>query len=200
MAAKKVTRTTSPERAPAPLRPPRARRTAAQPGGIAFSPTFSAQRASASSKDLLLFDLQRARVAVNAALQGVAGGAAERPVRPGGWTIRQVVLHLVVRDRVRLEEFDAALAGTPVSWSGIDHDAMAALNETHLAPLRDLSWDESVRLLQTTRAQLLERLVSLPPEPDEVWTDRHAFGAMLRMLPPHDRLHADQIKTARIRG
>ncbi|MEO5987989.1 MAG: hypothetical protein ABIU54_00360, partial [Candidatus Eisenbacteria bacterium] len=77
-------------------------------------PAFAAQRTHASSKELVLFELQRARVAVNAALQGVSGGAAERPTRPGGWTIREVVLHLVVRDRVRLEEFDAALAGTTV--------------------------------------------------------------------------------------
>ncbi len=165
-----------------------------------FSPAFSVQRDGATAKDLLLFDLQRSRVAVNAALQGVAGGAAERLVRPGGWSIREVVLHLVVRDRVRIEEFDSALAGAPVSWAAIDHAAMASVNEAHLQPLRGLSWDEAVRLLHTTRAQLLERIASVPAEPDHVWTDQHAFGAMLGKLSPHDRIHADQIKTARIQG
>jgi len=167
---------------------------------VPFPLAFATQRGGASPKDLLLFELQRARVAVNAALQGVPGGAAERPVRPGGWTIREVVLHLVVRDRARLEEFDSALAGIPASWAGIDEIAMATVNEMHLHPLRGLSWDEAVRMLHITRAQLLERLVAVPQEPDEVWTEQHAFGSMLRLLPSHDRHHADQIKNARIRG
>ncbi|MEO7867521.1 MAG: hypothetical protein ABIU54_07770, partial [Candidatus Eisenbacteria bacterium] len=91
-------------------------------------------------------------------------------------------------------------AGTTVSWALLDHDAMAIVNERDLAALRHRTWDEAGRLLQITRARLLERLVGVSPEPDEVWSERHAFGAMLRTLPLHDRLHADQIKTARIRG
>lgn len=181
--------------------PKRAAKRARAPKPVApFTPSFAAQRDHASAKELLLFELQRARVAVNAALQGVPGGVAERPVRPGGWSIREVVLHLAVRDRVRLEEFDAALAGQPASWVGVEHDAMASLNEQHLEPIRSLSFDEAVRLLHTTRARLLERLTSVPAEPAQVWTEQHPFGAMLRMLPPHDRNHAEQIKHARMQG
>ncbi len=183
----------------APLKLPALPRRKAASKVVAFSPAFAAQRDAASHKDLLLFELQRARVAVNAALQGMPG-AAEREVRPGGWTIRQVVLHLALRDRARLAEFESALAGTPASWAGLDTVAMSALNEMQLQPFHDFSWDMAVRLLHINRAQLLERLVAVPHAPDGIWTEQHAFGAMLWRLPEHDRHHAEQIKDARIRG
>lgn len=184
----------------APLKLPRLPRRPPASKVVAFSPAFATQRERASHKDLLLFELQRARVAVNASLQGMPGGAAEREVRPGGWTIRLAVLHLAVRDRARFAEFDAALAGTPASWVGLDDVAMSALNEMQLQPFQDFSWDMAVRLLHINRAQLLDRLVAVPHAPDELWTEQHAFGAMLWRLPSHDRHHAEQIKNARIRG
>ena len=184
----------------APLKLPRLPRRPPARKVVAFSPAFATQRERASHKDLLLFELQRARVAVNASLQGMPGGAAEREVRPGGWTIRLAVLHLAVRDRARFAEFDAALAGTPASWVGLDDVAMSALNEMQLQPFQDFSWDMAVRLLHINRAQLLDRLVAVPHAPDELWTEQHAFGAMLWRLPSHDRHHAEQIKNARIRG
>jgi len=184
----------------APLKLPRLSRRPSARKVVAFSPAFATQRDRASHKDLLLFELQRARVAVNASLQGMPGGAAEREVRPGGWTIRLAVLHLAIRDRARLAEFDATLTGTPASWLGLDDVAMSALNEMQLQPFREFSWDMAVRLLHINRAQLLDRLVAVPHAPDELWTEQHAFGAMLWRLPSHDRHHAEQIKNARIRG
>lgn len=163
-----------------------------------FTPAFAPQRSGASAKELLLFELQRARVGVQAAVQGVAAGSSERPLAPGKWTLREMVLHLAVRDRVRLEEFDAVLAGADVSWKGIDDAGMAAINEAHLAPLRHHSWDEALRLMQSTRDQLMTRVDAVPAEPDSRWSDAHAFGRMLLALPPHDRKHAQQIKSARI--
>lgn len=175
---------------------------AARPGKAAkaFTPAFAAQRAEANARDLLLFELQRARVSVNAALQGLSGGSAMRPIAEGKWSPHEIVLHLAVRDRVRLEEFDAVLAGAPRSWAGIDDATMAALNEAHLAPLRTLSWDEALRLLHTTREQLMAALVAVPAERTDVWSETHPFGAMMRSLPDHDRHHAEQIKTARVAG
>ena len=75
-----------------------------------------------------------------------------------------------------------------------------ALQPVHLGPLRPLSWDEAVRLLQATREQLMSALISVSSYPAEMWTDAHPFGAMLRALPVHDRHHAEQIKKARIEG
>lgn len=162
---------------------------------------FASQRAGASAKDLLLFDIERARVAVLAAIQGLGGGTAMQPVGPGKWSIHEIVLHLAVRDRIRLEEFDSMLAGNEASWAGVTDTAeQAAENEAGIAPLRDMMWDEAVRLLMTTRAELLERLQSVPAEPAEVWSDSHAFGAMMHRLPGHDRGHAEAIKNARIAG
>ena len=163
-----------------------------------FAPAFAAQRAGAGAKQQLLFELQGARVAVLAAIHGMGGGRAEQPVAEGKWTAKEIVLHLAVRDRVRLDEWKAALAGTPVSWAQVPHEAMAGMNEAHLAPLRHLSWDEAVRLLQVTRDELLARAMVVSAEPEETWSAAHAFGAMLRALPPHDRKHAEQIKNARV--
>ena len=162
---------------------------------------FASQRAGASAKDLLLFEIERARVAVLAAIQGLGGGTAMQPTAPGKWSTHEIVLHLAVRDRIRLEEFDSMLAGNEASWAGVTDTAeQAAENEAGLAPLRDTTWDEAVRLLMTTRAELLERLQAVPAEPAGVWSESHAFGAMMHRLPGHDRGHAEAIKNARIAG
>jgi len=165
-----------------------------------FTPAFDPQRQIANPKELLLFELQRARVAVMASIQGITGGNADRPTQPGKWSVREIVLHLIVRDRVRLDEFAAVLGGARPSWIALDEVAMARMNELHLGPLRPLSWDEAVRLLQATREQLMSALISVSSYPAEMWTDAHPFGAMLRALPVHDRHHAEQIKKARIEG
>jgi hypothetical protein len=161
-------------------------------------PAFSAQRAGASAREELLFELQRARASVKAATQGLASGHAERPIAPGKWSIKEIVLHLGERDRVRLEEFGRALGGQPRSWAGISDEDQVAVNEVHLAPLRAHTWDEAVRRMDSLREQLLHRLSQLPAQPDDVWQRGHAFGDMMWGLPEHDRHHADQIKLARL--
>ncbi|MFN8589150.1 MAG: DinB family protein [Candidatus Eisenbacteria bacterium] len=165
-----------------------------------FTPAFTPQRESANPKELLLFEMQRARVAIMAAIQGMTAPTAERPIAPGKWSVREIVLHLIVRDRVRLDEFGPVLGGRPASWVGLDDTAMARVNELHLGPLRPLSWEEAVRLLQATREQLVAALVTVPSHPAELWTEAHPFGAMMLALPRHDRHHAEQIKNARIEG
>ena len=78
-------------------------RKAAPAAGAATSPpaAFARQQSGASEKERVLFELERARVAVTAAIQGLGAAAADRPVAPGKWTVREIVLHLVVRDRAR---------------------------------------------------------------------------------------------------
>lgn len=189
-AAKRPAAKPAPKRAAKPRAP---KRTAP----AAFAP----QKAGASAKDLLLFEIERARVAVMAAIQGLGTGAAMRPMGEGKWSIHETVLHLSVSDRMRLDEFDALLAGTPASWATFASPADgAAMNEANLAPLRALSWDDAVRLLTTTRAALLERLQAVPAEPAAVWAPGHPFGDMMHRLVRHDRGHAEAIKNARIAG
>jgi len=162
---------------------------------------FAPQKAEATAKDLLLFDIERARVAVLAAIQGLGAGSAMQPVGEGKWSIHEIVLHLSVSDRLRLEEFDALLAGVPASWSSVAGTPSGpAMNEANLAPLREQSWDDAVRLLMTTRAELLDRMQAVPAEPEDVWTASHPFGAIMRRLSEHDRHHAEAIKNARIAG
>ena len=161
-------------------------------------PAFSAQRAHATSREELLFELARARAAVKAAIQGLSVANATRPIAPGKWSPLEIVLHLGERDRVRLEEFHRALHGQPRSWAGISDAAQSTQNEQHLAPLRALPWDSAVRRLESLREQLLLRLHEVPALPDDVWQRGHAFADMMWGLPEHDRHHAAQIKKARI--
>lgn len=161
-------------------------------------PAFAAQRAGASPRELLLFELVRARAVVKASLQGLATGSTVRPVAPGKWSPLEIVLHLSERDRVRLDEFDRTLAGVPRSWASLTEADMVAVNEAHLGPLRAHTWHEAVRRLDALRDELLERLAAVPDLPADVWLKGHAFADMLWGLPEHDRHHAMQIKNARI--
>ncbi len=188
--AARGTRAPAVPRPPTPPTPP----TPAKP----FTPAFAAQRQAASARDLLLFELQRARVAVHAALKGMGAGSALQPIAPGKWSPHEIVLHLVARDQARLGEFDAVLAGAAPSWALFGPADWPGVNEGHIAPLRALSWDEAVQRLTATRERLLAALLAVPPEPAEVWGAGHVFGAMLLGLPDHDRHHAQQIQQARI--
>jgi hypothetical protein len=161
-------------------------------------PAFASQRAHATLREEVLFEMARARAAVKAAIQGLSGGSTTRPLARGKWSPLEVVLHLGERDRVRLEEFHRTLNGQPRTWVGISDAEQAAVNEQHLAPLRALTWDSAVRRLDSLREQLLLRLNEVPALPEDVWQRGHAFADMLWALPEHDRHHADQIKKARI--
>ena len=194
-AAKKV----APAKAKPAAKKPAVKKPAKKPASPkpSFTPAFNAQRADAHAKDLLLFEMQRARVAVQAALQGVTGGSADRTIHQGGWTIREVVLHLIARDKVRLEELERTLGGEFASWSGVEGAEMASINEWHLGELRHLDWDAALRLLQTKRDELMTALAAVPAEPAAVWSPEHPFGRMLHALPNHDRHHAAHIKRVR---
>ena len=189
--APKAVRKVARKRVPKPV----ARRTAKR---APVPPAFAAQKAGASPRELLLFELVRARAAVKAALQGLASGSTVRPVAPGKWSPLEIVLHLSERDRVRLDEFDRTLAGVPRSWASLTEADMVAVNEAHLGPLRAHTWHEAVRRLDALRDELLERLAAVPDLPADVWLKGHAFADLIWGLPDHDRHHAMQIKNARI--
>ena len=189
--APKAVRKVARKRVPKPV----ARKTAKR---APVPPAFAAQKAGASPRELLLFELVRARAAVKAALQGLASGSTVRPVAPGKWSPLEIVLHLSERDRVRLDEFDRTLAGVPRSWASLTEADMVAVNEAHLGPLRAHTWHEAVRRLDALRDELLERLAAVPDLPADVWLKGHAFADMIWGLPDHDRHHAMQIKNARI--
>lgn len=174
---------------PAPREKRPARRVKPAPAPPAFQ-----QTSGASPKQLLIFDLMRARTAVLAAIQGLTPGSAEKPISAGNWSVREIVLHLVTCDRIRVREMEAVLRGTKASWADLSAVEQNALNERDLAELRHLSWDETLRLLHTTRQELIEDLESLPEDPADVWNAPHPFGWMMQRLPAHDRHHADAIK------
>ena len=160
----------------------------------AIPPPAFPQTAGAPARDQIMFRMVRARASVLAAVQGMGASAADRPHGEGKWSTRETILHLVTRDRARLREMEAALRGVRPSWDGLDHARQAVVNEEDLAPLRHLSWEASLKLLLTTRQQLMESMESIPEEPAEVWSEDHPLGWMFHRLPPHDLHHADVIK------
>lgn len=180
---------------PAPKPAPRRR----PPAQHAPPPAF-AQREGATPKQLLLFELLRARAAFLAAIQGLTPAAADRPMGEDKWSARETVLHLLTRDLARLREMEAALQGRRASWEGYDDATMARVNAETLAPLRHLPWDEAVRLMHAKRQELLEALESVPEAPVEPWHESHAFGWMFQRLPAHDRHHAEIIRQWRSGG
>jgi len=141
-----------------------------------------------------MFRMVKARASVLAAVQGMGAPTAERPLGEGKWSTRETILHLVTRDRARLREMEAALRGVRPSWEGWDPQRQALVNEEDLAPLRPMSWDDALKLLLTTRQELMEAIESIPEEPAEVWGGEHPLGWMFQRLPAHDLHHAESIK------
>jgi len=156
---------------------------------------FGGAIAGASAKDLALFELVRARVEVQAAIQGMVAASAETPVGEGKWNPRQILLHLYYWDREMLAYVEPA-------WR---HDQrpphtkndILSENEASLGELARHDWEEARRLMQHARETLLETLQSLPEEPAVMWSGEHALGWLIRVLSNHDRHHAAVIKDAR---
>jgi hypothetical protein len=156
---------------------------------------FAAAKAGASAKDLILFELVRARVAVTAAIQGMSAGSAEMPTEPGKWSSREMVLHLAYWDREMLPALEAAYQhARPL---GLSHEKIEEMNPIGHAELRHHDWDSARRLLQLHRERLMEEFQSIPEEPTEVWSREHPVGKLARLLTDHDRQHAEKMKAAR---
>jgi len=154
---------------------------------------FSGAKAGATRKDLALFGLERARVAVHAAIQGLGPGAANRPVAPGKWSPRQMVLHLAFWDREIVQKhLEPAAAHN--QRADIRRSRLDALNAAGLVALEHYDWEAAKRLLQITREDLWDALDSIPAEPAEVWSPEHAVGELVREVTDHDRHHAEIIK------
>lgn len=159
---------------------------------------FAGAMENASAKDLAIFDLVRARVEVQAAIQGLQSGPADRPVEDGKWSPREIVLHLHYWDREMLPYVERA-------WRHDERpphtkDQILTENSSFLAELGHHDWDEARRLLQHSREQVLEELQSVPEEPAEMWSSEHALGWLIRILSHHDRHHAAVLKDARSRA
>jgi hypothetical protein len=168
-------------------RPAKKKRVAAKP--------FAGAIASASAKDLALFDLVRARVELSAAFQGMTAASAEIPVAEGKWSPRQVVLHVYYWDREMLPWVEKAYQRRVKPPHTMDD--ILAENETSQTELAGHDWETAKRMLQQAREALIESLQSLPEEPAEMWTSEHPLGWLMRILAKHDRHHAARLKESR---
>lgn len=152
----------------------------------------------ASAKELALFEMVRARVGVQAAIQGMVAASAEVPVGEGKWNSRQMVLHLHYWDREMLPYVEPAWREN--RRPPHTHQDILDENDSSQQELGHHDWDEARRLMQQTRETLLETLQSIPEEPAEMWSIEHALGWLIRVFTSHDRHHAAALKEARIRN
>jgi len=192
-------RRAAPKRASKLKRAPRSRPAARRPGlrvvpKRALRARAFPQRAGASSKQSVMFELMRARAALGAAIQGLSGGSATQSIAPGKWSVREIVLHVGHWDRETLRAIEAALRGRAPEWLGWGEANDARANRESLAALAHHDWDAALRLLHSIRAEFLEAVESVPEEPAEVWSRDHAFGRILWSSAEHDRHHAEAIK------
>jgi hypothetical protein len=158
------------------------------------TPAPAAREAGESPKQRVLFELMRARAAVHGAVHGLGAEHGTRPTGKDKWSARDILLHLAVRDRVRLREMEAVLRGAPASWWAWSKEEQNRHNIDTLNELGHLGWDEAVEYCNATRRELLEALESVPEDPAELWTPEHNFGRMILGLPEHDRHHAETIQ------
>jgi len=170
----------------------------AKPSAAPKPRPFAGAIENASAKDLAFFDLVRARVEVQAAIQGLQPASADQPVEAGKWSPREIVLHLHYWDREMLPFIERA-------WRHDERpphtkDQILAENGAFLAELGAHDWDEARRLMQHSRETLLEELQSVPEQPAEMWSSEHALGWLIRILSHHDRHHAAVLKDARSRA
>jgi hypothetical protein len=161
-------------------------------------PPFAGATANASAKDLVLFEMVRARVQVHAAIQGLSAAVAERPTAPGKWSTREMILHLAFWDREVLGTLEDAYAHG--RGMGLTKEDILRMNPIGVDELRHHDWESAKRLLQSSRERLLESLQSLPEEPASMWTREHPIGKICAILIHHDRHHADVLKEARTRS
>jgi uncharacterized damage-inducible protein DinB len=148
----------------------------------------------------LIARLAELPVLVAEAVHGLTDAQLDTPYREGGWTVRQVVHHLVdshvngyVRMRLILTEERPAL-------KPYDQDAWAALHDAAHGPVAP-----SLQVLEGLHARWAALLSSLP---DAAWarTGLHpARGAMslddfLELYARHGPHHAGQIQELRTRN
>ncbi len=138
--------------------------------------------------------LASARATLLETISGLTPREAEKPMGMGKWNARETMLHLVVRDRARINEMEAVLGGAQPTWKGHTSAEDARHNAEDLAPLRGHTWDQALALLDSTRRELLERLAVVPEEPVDRWQPSHPFGWMMEALHQHDRHHAEKIR------
>ncbi len=158
---------------------------------------FAAAKAGASAKDLALFEFVRARVAVHAAVQGMAPASAEVPSAPGKWTIRQTLLHLAYWDHEMWRAVEEAFQHNRRPHTS--HEEIERINPDAIAALAHLDWESAKRLLQAHRERCSRRCRASPRSPLRCGHAITRWAGSSTLLTAHDRHHAEALREARAR-
>ena len=80
------------------------------------TPDTSDAESSLWTRGRVLGALASARATLIETIAGLTPREAEKPLGLGKWNCRETILHIVVRDRARLNEMDAVAEGAQPSW------------------------------------------------------------------------------------
>ncbi len=155
----------------------------------------SADRPLRPDVDYLVSSLARQPEVLRALLAGIDGERARAKGRDGGWSILEILGHLVDEER---DDFPprlfSTLEDTERAWSSIDPEGRVIERDWN----RNGNIEELLWILMTERASALARLRVLPA-PDWGRTFRHpslgplSAADLLVSWVAHDQLHMRQV-------
>jgi hypothetical protein len=93
---------------------------------------------------------------------------------------------------------EAVVAKSPVDPALLPNEELNPINDVLLAALRDLSIDEVAAHIEADTDGLLELLAKLSADDENLRQEDFpvSLSEGLRMMPQHERMHIDQLRTA----
>jgi hypothetical protein len=144
-------------------------------------------------------DFRRQRTELVQLVRSIPVSAWGQPCPNPGWTYRDLLGHLATRDpRTLRYVLTAVVSKTPLDPSELSTENDAVINEQLLESLRDQSIEDIAAGIATDTDGVLDLLARLSIEDEHLRQDEFpmSLGEALRMMPQHERMHVEQLRTA----
>jgi hypothetical protein len=145
-------------------------------------------------------DFQRQRAELVQLVRSIPGSAWGQPCPNPGWTYRDLLGHLATRDpRTLRYVLTAVINKTPLDPSELSTENDAAINEQLVESLRGQPIEDIATGIATDTEGVLDLLARLSIEDEHLRQDEFpmSLGEALRLMPQHERMHMEQLRTAR---
>lgn len=154
-----------------------------------------------TTKPHLLEEIHRERAELEAALARISPDRRSHPLQADGWSIKDILAHIVAWEQVMLRWLQASLAGeTPADPApGLTDDDVERLNSAFFRANRDRALVEVEDEFQRSYAEVIEALEAAP-EPVLMqpgyftWTEEWPLATVVATnTSDHYREHREQI-------